>query len=397
MAALDLSSFDAALKAHYTDQRVKNMVYRGSPFLAWLPKMERFGGKNLPIPIQYGTPQGRSATFATAKSNKVASKFEDFVLVRKKDYGLASIDNETLEASIGKPNAFMEAASTEINGILRSVKRSLCGALFRDGTGTIGVLSSISGAVITLTNKSDIVNFEVGMSLTSAATSGGTVVGTQDITAVDRSAGTVTLAAGTGFTTTNKYLAVEGDSSAKLSGLAAWLPATAPGGSDSFFGVNRSVDTERLSGVRYDGSAETVEEAIIGACSDIAVAGGETDTVFMNHTNHQQLLKALGSAKEYDSVRASDADISFKAVMMHGPTGPVKILPDRDCPVGTAYALQRDTWKLYSLGAAPKILRSDGLRFLRENSADAVEVRTGYYAQLGCTAPGWNGVITLPA
>jgi hypothetical protein len=54
-----------------------------------------------------------------------------------------------------------------------------------------------------------------------------------------------------------------------------------------------------------------------------------------------------------------------------------------------------DVWKLYSLGKAPKILDSDGLKFLRDSSADSVEVRVGYYAQLGCRGPGYNVRIAL--
>ncbi len=47
--SLDMTSFDAALKQHYTNDRVENMVYADNPFLAMVPKMTDFGGKNLPI------------------------------------------------------------------------------------------------------------------------------------------------------------------------------------------------------------------------------------------------------------------------------------------------------------------------------------------------------------
>ena len=57
--------------------------------------------------------------------------------------------------------------------------------------------------------------------------------------------------------------------------------------------------------------------------------------------------------------------------------------------------LQMDVWKLYSLGKAPKILDSDGLKFLRDSTADSVEVRVGYYAQLGCRGPGYNVRVAL--
>ncbi len=35
---LDLTSFQAALKQHYTSDRVENMVYADNPLLAMLPK-----------------------------------------------------------------------------------------------------------------------------------------------------------------------------------------------------------------------------------------------------------------------------------------------------------------------------------------------------------------------
>lgn len=122
--ALDMTSFDSALKAHYTDDMVMNLVYKDNPLLALMSKYESFGGKNLPIPLLYGNPQGRSATFATAQSvgASSSSKIEDFVLTRVKDYAIATIDNETLEASKGNANAFMEAATTEINTISLSLQ-----------------------------------------------------------------------------------------------------------------------------------------------------------------------------------------------------------------------------------------------------------------------------------
>ena len=114
MTALNLESFEAALKVHYTDLRVKNLVYRNNPFLAAVPKYEYFGGKNLPIPVQFGTPQGRSATFTDANNQNVQTpgEYTDFVLKRVRNYSVAAIDNETLEASFGRANAFMVAAAS---------------------------------------------------------------------------------------------------------------------------------------------------------------------------------------------------------------------------------------------------------------------------------------------
>ena len=397
---LDMTSFEAALKEHYTDDRVKNLVYKNNPLLAVLPKMERFGGKNLPIPIQFGVPGSRSASFADALAQKggASSQFEDFVLTRVKDYCLASIDNETLEASIGNPNAFMEAAANEVDSAIHSCTRSLATALYRDGTGTIGVAGgATAGVTLDLATVDDIVNFEVGMTIVSTAASGALpVLGTAVISAVDRDLGVMTTVAAHGMAP-GEFIACQGDLSAKISGLGAWVPDAAPAPATPFFGVDRTADTSRLAGVRFAGAGAPGNKVsdLTKASARLAREGGRPTHCFMNHVDYGLLLDELNAKVEYAEVAASErGDISFSAMRLHTPSGTVTVIPDHNCPVGKAYLIQMDTWKLYSLGGAPKILQTDGMRFLRESSADGVEVRVGYYAQLGCNAPGYNCVIT---
>ena len=74
----------------------ENMVYADNPLFAMINKYEKFGGKNLPVPVIFGNPQGRSAVFANAQANKTNTQIKDFTLTRNHDYSLASIDNETI-------------------------------------------------------------------------------------------------------------------------------------------------------------------------------------------------------------------------------------------------------------------------------------------------------------
>jgi hypothetical protein len=114
----------------------------------------------------------------------------------------------------------------------------------------------------------------------------------------------------------------------------------------------------------------------------------------MSYSKFAELEKALGSKVQYVDLKSS-ADIGFRGITINGPRGVIRVLPDQNCPSGVAYMLDLSVWKLYSLGKCPKILDSDGLKMLRESSADAVEVRVGYYAQLGCRAPGYNARVQL--
>ena len=388
-----MTTFAAALKQHYTDEKIENMVYKDNPFLAMISKYEDFGGENLKLPVKYGIPMGRSATFADAVSNKTASQLKAFLLTRKADYAIASIANETIEASKGNSNAFIEAATFEIDGAIEAATRSLAVSLYGDGSGSIGVVGALatttaSNDTVTLATIQDITNFEVGMQLNF-----GTATANKKIDSINRDTGVFILDAASGATTT-EAIYVDGDKDNMLTGLGGWLPSTAPASTDSFFGVNRSSDSTRLGGIRFDGSSLPLEEGLIGAAARVAREGGKPDVCFVNYSNFADLEKALGSKVSYVDVKVNP-EIGFRGILIHGPRGPIKVVPDQNCPNGVAYMLQMDVWKLYSLGKAPKILDSDGLKFLRESTADAVEARVGYYAQLGCRAPGFNVRVAL--
>ncbi len=399
--ALDLTSFDAALKVHYTDERINQMAYLNNPLFAMLNKMENFGGKNLPIPIIFGSPQGRSASFANAQTNVGETQIDDFVLTRVSDHGVAQITNETIEASKGSNNAFLEATVTEIDGTLHSLMRSMSIALYRNGSGSIGQLSATSGVttLITLADPEDITNYEIGMTLVlSTADGGGTVkTGTTKITALDRDAGTITVATSLATFTpvgaVNDFIFVQGDYDAKLSGLEAWVPATAPT-STPFFGMDRSVDTTRLGGVRFDGSSQPIEEALIDGMKRVGREGGRPNKCFVDFTEWANLEKALGSKVQYVDLKV-DGLVGFRGIQINGPSGPVDVIPDQNCQSKVAWLLQMDTWKWYGLGKVPRIYDDDGNKVLRQPSADGIELRALYRGQLGCRAPGWNCRVKL--
>lgn len=415
----------AALKELYTgsDDYMKDLVYKKNPFLALVPKNEApggFSGKYIPVPLVYGAPQGRSATFLNAQNNQTAPALSSFFVYRVSNYEIVTITNELLEATKDDAGAFVDEAKLNMDTGFRNISNDLALDLYKDGSGTRGQYSNITTGVITLSSASSVVNFEVGMALVSFSISGSTYTQSTGaaigyIIAVNRSAGTITVSATAGgsagtptnWSTSFPYLGVQGDvafgaisattSFLKISGLAAWLPSTAPGGSDSFWGVNRSTDVTRLAGVRFDGSSESIEEALIDAASLVNREGGMPDMCFMNFTSYAALEKSLGSKVQYVDVKHDEADIAFKAINVHSPYGPIAVVADRNCPAQTAYLLQMDTWKLRSLGKAPHILTYglEGLEGLRVGNADALEIRIGYYANLICNAPGWNAVVTL--
>jgi len=400
--SLDLTAFDFALKEYYTDDMIEKLTLTDHALLALLIKMENFKGDKLPVPVVYGGPQGRSAVFATAQTNQTTTKGIKFELTRARDYAVSAIDGETIDASDDNMGAFIEAQTTEFDCAFDSIAHSCASALYRAGTGSIGVVGSLSTSTLTLATTADVANFEVGMTLTAHATDGGAAIdsgATEVVAGVDRDAGTLTSTSADWTTNLSSlaatnYLAVEGDLNAKIKGLDSWLPATVT--ATTHFGVNRTADAVRLGGNRYDASSDPIEEGLVTAAAKAANWGARLTHYFVSYDRYADIEHALGSKARYDTARAS-AEIAFQALVVNGPRGPIKVVPDALCQDAIGWGLDLNTWKLYSLGKCPRFLVRDGAgQTLRQASADGEEFRIGYYAQLGCRAPGWNTRVTLP-
>ncbi len=432
MAAVFANSSNqiAALKELYTDDKeyMKDLVYKENPFLALVPKNESpdgFAGKYIPVPLEYGTPQGRSHTFANAQDQQTATSLASFFVYVIEDYQLVTITNLLMEQTKTNAGAFVDAAKLQMDGGFRNITNNIAFELFGSGTATRGVSSSsstqngvvVGGTVLPLTNAQQIVAFEVGMLLVASATDGGAPsTDTVLITSVNRATGVISgtasaasLSANWAIGSGSAHLTIAGDlpaagasstSSYKaLSGLAAWIPTASPSNSDNFWGVNRSVDPTRLAGLRYDASSYTIEEGMTNALAFLNREGGKPDLCIMDFASYASLVNALGAKVQYVQVKHDEVEVAFEGITFQSAYGRVTVLADRSCPPQTAYLLTMNTFKLRSLGKVPHILTygMEGLEGLRVGNADALEIRIGYYGNLICSAPGWNCVVTLSA
>jgi hypothetical protein len=403
MASATTTSLDGVLKVYYTDQKVKLMQYGESTLLAVMPRMTSFKGKNLPIPILFSTPAGRGTSISLAQGAALPARTEDFVLTRAKDYGVVTIENEALEASEGDKAAFVSARVTEIDGMFKQLVRSLSTALYGTGSGSIGNVGSISTVDLTLSDIEQVVNFDIDMEISaSSADASGARSGTATITAINYDTGVLTTDSNwtTQITslTAGDFLQVSGDLAAKVTGLSGWVPASAPSATP-FFGVARNVSPNRLGGIRVPSSVApagiAIEEKILRSVARVAREGAKPDLFVCNFAQFANLQASLGTRVMYGEVQSNDGEFGFRSIQITCGTNVVDVLADAYCPSNVGWILQKDTWKLYSLGDVPRFENSDGLQMLRQTAADGVEVRAKYYAQLGCVAPGYNGRVAL--
>lgn len=432
MAAVYANSSNqvAALKELYSDDKeyMKDLVYKENPFLALVPKNESpdgFAGKYIPVPLEYGTPQGRSHSFSNAQSQQTPTSLASFFVYVINDYQLVTITNLLMEQTKSNAGAFVDAAKLQMDSGFRNITNNIAFELFGDGTATRGISTSSStqsgttagGTVLPLSNAQQIVNFEIGMLLVASSSAGGSPSSdTVIITSVNRATGVISGTASAASLSANwaigsgaAYLSISGDlpsggasstsSYLALSGLAAWLPVSSPASNDNFWGVNRSADPTRLAGCRFDASAYSIEEGLTNALAFLNREGGKPDLAIMDFASYAALVNSLGAKVQYVQVKHDEVEVAFEGITFQSAYGRVTVLADRNCPPQRCYLLQMNTWKLRSLGKVPHILTygMEGLEGLRVGNADALEIRIGYYGNLICSAPGWNCVVSLSA
>lgn len=424
MAAITQSSVAGILKELYDGQKTMWLTYKDNPLLAMMHKETRFPGKYYPNSVVYGLSQGASATFANAYGNQTSPNVAEFLVTRVSDFSLATIDGQLLAAAQTDPGAFIDGSELMIDAAWQTAVNRIASAMFRNGAGTIGQISSVvnvSGNIylVTLANPDDAVQFEIGQTLVAVQNVDGSGTAPTDVGqitgAMNRNAGSFQVTSTTNIASdwpALYYLAVQGDlptltnnnfqpsgstttnSLLKLAGLQAWLPLTAPGGGDSFFGVNRSLDNQRLAGVSFDGSALSMEEAIQQGTGRIAMQGGRVDTGVCSYATYTALIVSLGSKVVY--VDEKIGEIGFRGVQVNGANTVMNVFPDRSCMDGFIFALEVDDWCLRSQNEAPHILKyMDEIEILRVPGVDSAELRVGGYMNMYPKHPGHHGTIAV--
>jgi hypothetical protein len=386
-------------------------------------------GKYIPVPLEYGNPQGRAHIFANAQNQQTASAVISYFVYAVEDYQLVTITNLLMEQTKSNAGAFVDEASRTMDNGFRNLSNNMAFELFSGGTASRGQISAagityVAGPpatiTFTLTNSQTVVQFEVGMTLQATTTDGGAALqntpGTIDaiqITSVNRGTGVITGIVVQGAPNTswgaNDYLQVLGDIGIGgastiagllgLSGAAAWVPFVDPPITDNFWGVNRSADPTRLAGLRYNASAQTISEGITSALAFGNREGADFDLIIIDFLSYSTLVNELGAKVQYVMLEHDEVEVAFEAIHFHSAYGKIPVVADRSCQAQTAWCLTTDTWKLRTLGKAPHILTygMEGLEGLRVGNADALEIRIAYYGNVICSAPGYNMNVLLSA
>lgn len=398
---LSVSAWDAMFKEMYPAMRQESLAIRNRPLLEMIQRSDEFYGDNVVVPVLHEDPQGRSATYATARANSNTSKQVKFThTTRYTDYGVVTLEAEAMKASSRNAGAFLEAKQVQVDGMLRNLGKSLHYSLYRSGSGSLARASAVStgsNGTVTLTNASDSHAFGVGQVVIANANetgNSGTIRTAATVTKVNHSSGIITFDTVPAAWAADDYLYTEGDYDSKITGLAGWLPLSAPGAT-AFKGVDRTVNIAALGGHRVDNSGRSILENAEELGMFIGEFGGEPDVLLLNPRAGLQLSEQVGAKVERVDMEGKKAVVGFRGFeLVNFITGPIKVVFDIGCPVNRGYMLQLDSWKLLTMGSVPHMIGEDGL-MLRRGDADDYRIEARYWADLSCHAPGFNGVMSV--
>lgn len=421
MAVLDLAAFDPMVKEHYSPFEVARMAMQRNRATGMLNKSQKkaVGGREWVQPIMTALPGGGASKFAVAVTNAQnnTSAYKNFNVTRKSHYRIAKVDNQAIEATItGDEDAF-ESAFDEFDNGLEAEGNYINFRFFRTQAGEVGQLDGLVNTATTslaFSDRSAMWGVRQGEQIVASATLGGALRNagnTLTIASVTRTTGafTTTVAGTTGIVglTNTDFIYLNGDADTAggtnlaASGLADWVPDTAPSAT-LFYNVDRTSESDYLGGLRIDGSTgASLANLLVDGVAAVDNIGGDPDTVWMNPFTFGTLAKQLEgkwvitSAVGYDGKKVAGIGYSGFKVNLNGHD--VTIYTDRCCPVKRVYVLTWSTFCMFSAGPAPNFLqkRAGSIIKVSENN-DGYEARIGEYFNFSCKAPGYNCVIVLP-
>lgn len=374
MAISANASILAMLKVYYKDG-VENLMFRNSPVLKKIKK-ERVEGKTQNFSAMYGRGGAVGGDFLVAKNNAATvSKAVEFAVGPGQLFSVYTMNSKEVQASQTKRGAYMKIAGAKMFAASESFRKTLAAALYGTGygeiclTGAAWAFTSGTAADITLPDYA-IMAIDIGsqlevkevlnnnakkVTLTVESINGNTVNVTPDTT--------VTVLA-----TDYVVLAGSNDGNAPLLpvGLAGWLPTTRPVAGTSFFGVDRSIATDRLAGAFYDASAidEKKSVTVQKLLQKCRRQGSQADLIVMNDSDFLEFSAEIEATNTYftqTSTKAKrEANVGFDKFSASFSTNYIEnIVDDPYCPKGRFYILDTEYVALWSYTNTDKV--NDGI------------------------------------
>jgi hypothetical protein len=406
-----VQSADYALKQGYYGREVQAVFERDFPTLAMIKKKMANGNPHK-IPLTTSDGAGVASDYVSAAATATGVSGAPFLVELADFIGVVPLNHKLL-LTAQKDGTFFDWLFKENDAKIRAIARHISTLLFGNGGGSIGVNSTTTSNVITLTDKNQAMNFWPGQRLVASANDGTLVghvlrtgaPGYVTVQSVDRDAGTVTVDATSQITSYSNgdflflYGSFAGNVTQKLifKGFAAWFQASAP--TDTFWGVARTNRPE-LAGFRVPSADQA--GPVIQRLRKAAIHGyslyGSTPRLHVLHPKQWEQASISLAANGYRELKSENGQTGFKTLTLTTTYGDVDIMADPHCDSLRAFLLDTDSLSIPHLSddlISP--VERDGLRLVPATNDVGFEVRYTSFCNLESDAPWRNGSVPLAA
>lgn len=439
-SGFNITSVSQAFKIMFAQGLIQPMSMKDSPFRGRLEMSDSWGAQQVySVPMRYSLPAARSRTAQTAINERINSavNLAQWVMKPGFDYGTFRIQYSDILRARTDEMAFARLQQLAVTSSVEGINASINRALYRDGTGSLAIISatasttpagtslSIANSAAVLTNAADAYLFEVGnyyqfFNSVNANNQPITLNGGQaaTVTAIDTEAGYVYfntnlttfvgLTAGTLVVQTDDGVGygsnLEGGS---IVGVAAYFPLISPQPADNLWGQNRSFFPTKLAGHRKDARGLNLWEEVMRMSARIRRFNGKPNALYCAPEQLQNMLVGregfTENFRDIHKVGGDDgrggrleAEVGYDGIRIQTPVGPIEAFGDPFCPPDRVYLMQDDTLHLHTMGDFPHLVdmgNKDGL--LQEQDDYALQGRLFASGQFYCDAPAYGGVLQV--
>ncbi len=383
-------------KHRYSDRQASEIALRDHPTLVAMPKEGGLEGIDFNYSITTGNPQGIASTFAAAQLSAETLRGVQMAATPLTKYGDLVLDGPSMMRARGGKASFYDLITRSQDGVLDELGANIAYDLQRDTSGMRGRRASISGNIVTLTNKRDVEHFKRGMTVvagTVATGASGLRAGSAKVVGLNRTNLTITLDDQSTITTfsDNDYLFRYGDTGqACIEGMETCTPLAVPTSGDSFRGVDRSVDAEALSGSRIDDTSRYPEEIIGDLAVEVSIIGKKCSSCVVFPTTFQAMAKRLGAKVEF--MPGASAEVGFEYIVVVTAGGSLKVISDPDARYDRVRIWDPASHALKHMDDFVHLIRDDGRPNLRTASTDGLETRARFLGNYVQYTPASHGV-----
>ena len=390
MAISANASILAMLKVYYKKEGIQNLLFRNSPLLKKMNK-ERVEGKEQRFAAMYSRGGAAGGDFTAAKTQaSTVAQTAEFIVTPGQLFSVYSMNAKEVAASRSNAGAYMRVGGAKMFAASESFRKTLAAALYGSGYGEIcavptGGWTLTSGTDFTATLPEDaIMKIDVGSDLvvkatkTTAETS---ATNTLTVTAINGTSVTVT-PSGNGDPSAGEIVCIAGSMSGNDAllpvGLDGWLPVTKKRSGEtwasyiatSFFGVDRSVNPDRLAGAFVEatsatGDAQKKSHTVTTLIKKLRRQGSLCDMIVMNDDDFLEFARGIETSNTYFTATSTkekkNATIGFSDISAAFSTNYVEnIIDDPYCVKGRFYVLSSDAVEFWGYTNVDKAL-NDGV------------------------------------